>query len=166
MSSDKRRSPIRQYLFLEQNSLYLCQKPRKATALLHFWLQYKKFSILTKLRSTLKCEIIVQEKAKTTDNADAYRWFLTRYCAISSHFKEILPYGVSAKCSVLFSFWLFCILDAEVCVSLCQRLCYIPPKTSCTICIKTQLTMEFFYIIIFIISYIGLIYVLEGSLNG
>ena len=31
-----RRHPIRQYLFLEQNSLYLCQKPRKATALLRF----------------------------------------------------------------------------------------------------------------------------------
>ena len=37
------------------------------------WLQYKKFSVLTKLRSTLKCEISIQEKAKITDNADAYR---------------------------------------------------------------------------------------------
>ena len=91
-----RRHHIRQYLFLKQNSLYLCQKPRKATALLHFRLRYKNFSVLTKLRSTLNCEIIVQEKAKTTDNADAYRWFLTHYCAVSSHFKEILPYGVSA----------------------------------------------------------------------
>ena len=83
-------------MFLEQNSLYLAGKPRKATALLHFRLRYKNFSVLTKLRSTLKCEIIVQEKAKATDNADAYRWLLTHYCAVSSHFKEILPYGVSA----------------------------------------------------------------------
>jgi len=37
------------------------------------WLQYKKFSVLTKLRSTLKCETALQEKAKITDNADAYR---------------------------------------------------------------------------------------------
>ena len=35
-STDFRRHPIRQYLFLEQNSLYFCQKPRKATALLRF----------------------------------------------------------------------------------------------------------------------------------
>ena len=59
-------------------------------------LQYKKFLVLTKLRSTLKCEIVLQEKAKTTDNADAYRWFLTHYCDAISLFKEILPYGVSA----------------------------------------------------------------------
>jgi len=26
----------------------------------------------------------------------AYRWFLTHYCAASSHFKEKLPYGISA----------------------------------------------------------------------
>ena len=37
------------------------------------WLQYKKFSFLTKLRSTLNCETALQEKAKITDNADAYR---------------------------------------------------------------------------------------------
>ena len=37
------------------------------------WLQYKKFLILTKLQSTLKCEISIQEKTKITDNADAYR---------------------------------------------------------------------------------------------
>ena len=106
MRSHIRRHPIRQYLFLEQNSLYLAGKPRKATALLHFWLRYKKFSVLTKLRSTLKCEIIVQEKAKATDNADAYRWLLTHYCAVSSHFKEILPYGVSAFGRELFDLFL------------------------------------------------------------
>ena len=49
-----RRHPVRKYLFLDENSLCFCQKPRKASALLHFWLQHKKFSYLTKLRSTLK----------------------------------------------------------------------------------------------------------------
>ena len=49
--------PIRDHLFLEQNSPYFCQKPRKA---------------------------------------DAYRRFLTRYCAKISYFKEILLYRRSA----------------------------------------------------------------------
>ncbi len=56
----------------------------------------KKFCFSTKLRSTLKCKIASARKAKTTDNAVAYRWFLTHYCAVSSHFKEKLPYGNSA----------------------------------------------------------------------
>ena len=55
-----RRDLIRKFLFLEQNSLYYYQKPRKAVALLHFWLQFKQFCISTKLRSTLKCEIVPQ----------------------------------------------------------------------------------------------------------
>ena len=38
----------------------------------------------------------MQEKAKTADNAGAYRMFLTNYCAKSSHFKEMLPCAVSA----------------------------------------------------------------------
>ena len=91
--TQQRRLPVRQYLFLEQNSPYFCQKPRKAIALLHFWLQYKKFYVLTKLRSTLKYKFWIQEKAKLPDNAGAYRGVLTHYCAKSSYFKEILPYG-------------------------------------------------------------------------
>ena len=93
-----RRAPIRKYLFLEQNSPYYCQKPRKAAALLHFRLQYKQFLVLTKLRSTLKYKFWIQEKAKLLDNADAYRGALMHYCAKSSYFKEILPYGSAALC--------------------------------------------------------------------
>ncbi len=82
-------------MFLEQNSLYFCQKPPKATALLRFMASIQKFSVLTKLRGALKFEIVLQEKAKTTDNADAYRWFLMHYCDAISLFKEILPYVAS-----------------------------------------------------------------------
>ena len=73
------------------------------------WLQYKKFSYLTKLRSTLKWKFWVQEKAKPSDNANAYRTVLTHYCAKISHFKEILPYVVSAKPTVV----VFFILQGE-----------------------------------------------------
>jgi len=38
----------------------------------------------------------VQEKAKAADNADAYRRFLTHYCAIFSLAKEKLPYQQAA----------------------------------------------------------------------
>jgi len=44
----------------------------------------------------------VQEKEKTPDKADAYRAFLTNYCAKISHFKEILPCGVSAYGEAVF----------------------------------------------------------------
>ncbi len=83
IKTPERRLPVRQYLFLEQNSLYFHQKPHKATALLHFWLQYRKFSVLTKLRSTLKYKFRIQEKEKIPDNADAHREFLSHYCAKS-----------------------------------------------------------------------------------
>ena len=39
---------------------------------------------------------VVQDKAKTLDYADAYRGFLTQYCAKRSHFKALLLYETVA----------------------------------------------------------------------
>ena len=61
----------------------------------------KKRSSCTFLGSLTACRKLLFRQAEATDNADAYRWFLTHYCAVSSHFKEILPYGVSALVSAL-----------------------------------------------------------------
>ena len=127
-------------MFLEQNSPYFCQKPRKAPALLHFLLQYKKFSVLTKLRSTLASEKNVQEKAKAADNADAYRRFLTHYCAIFSFAKEKLPYQQAAYASALDFFMLIenlSVLDLRIptsdllhqlCDAVNQLFCLFPAK--------------------------------------
>ncbi|MBQ3551002.1 MAG: hypothetical protein IJA41_08510, partial [Clostridia bacterium] len=54
------------------------------------------FSAFTKLRSTLKRKILVAEKKKPPDNADAYRVALTLYDAKFSLFKETLPYAAWA----------------------------------------------------------------------
>ena len=86
-----------------KNSPYYCQKSSQGVSLASFlWLQYKKFCVPTKLRSTLKYKFWMQEKANPHDNADAYRGDLTHYCAKSSYFKEILPYQHSAYKNISF----------------------------------------------------------------
>ena len=63
--ANKRRHPIRQHLFLEQNSPYFCQKPRKATALLRFVASIQEIFLSYETVNHLKIKISSARRGKT-----------------------------------------------------------------------------------------------------